>query len=86
MVTQRFKIKRRDFERKPIGVFQHKLRVFLKCYTIRDMLLDEINCTVSFKKSHRVSGIKVLDPKEYTIYYETEEAENPHEIYLKITI
>jgi hypothetical protein len=86
MVTRSFKVKKKDFERKPLSVLQYRLRVFLKCYTIRDMILDEINFKIKFKKSHRASGIKVLDPKEYTVYYETIETDNPSEIILQFTI
>jgi len=86
MVTRNFQIKKRDFDRKPITIFQHKLRALMKCYTIRDILLDEINYTITFKKSHKINGIKMKDPKEYVVRYEVLEAENEKEIILKLII
>ena len=86
MVSQSFKIKRSDFEKKPITIFQHKLRVLMKCYTIRELILDEINFTVKFKKSHKINGLKMEDQKEYTGRYEVVEVDNPYEIILKLII
>jgi hypothetical protein len=86
MVSQSFIIKRSDFEKKPITIFQHKLRVLMKCYTIRELVLDEINFTVKFKKSHKINGLKMEDPKEYAGRYELVDAINPLEIVLKLII
>jgi hypothetical protein len=58
----------------------------MKCYTIRDILLDEVNFTIFFKKSHKINGIKMQDPKEYTGRYEVIEAERPQELILKLMI
>jgi len=86
MVIKSFKIKRSDFEKKPITIFQHKLRVLMKCYTIRELVLDEVNFTIRFKKSHKINGLKMEDPKEYTGTYEIAEAENISELTLKLMI
>lgn len=86
MVVKSFKIKKRDFEIKPVTIFQHKLRAFMKCYTVRDIILDEINFTIAFKKSHKINGIKMLDPKEYYGKYEVQEVENSSDIILKLMI
>lgn len=86
MVSQSFKIKKNDFEKKPLTVFQHKLRVLMKCYTIRDLILDELNYVVIFKKNHKINGLKMEDPKEYTGRYEVQEAANQDEIILKLII
>jgi len=86
MVVKSFIIKKRDFERKPITIFQHKLRTLMKCYTIRDLLLDEINYTITFKKSHKINGLKMEDPKEYVGRYEVLDTENEKEITLKLMI
>lgn len=86
MVSQSFKIKRREFEKKPITTFQHKLRVLMKCYTIRELVLDEINFTVKFKKSHKINGLKMEDPKEYVGRYELSDSETPSELILKLII
>ena len=86
MVTRNFQVKKKDFEKKPITVFQHKLRVFMKCYTIRDILLNEIDYTITFKKSNKINTIKMLDPKEYVVRYEVFETENEKEVILKLMI
>lgn len=86
MVTQNFKISKKDFIRKPHTFFQRKLRGFLKCYTIRDIMIDDVNSIVIFKKSHKISGIKMEDPKEYTVTYEVLESEDPKEVIIKLTI
>jgi hypothetical protein len=86
MVSQSFIIKRSDFEKKPITTFQHKLRVLMKCYTIRELVLDEINFTIKFKKTHKINGLKMEDSKEYSGKYEVIGAENPSKIILKLII
>jgi hypothetical protein len=86
MVSREFKIKRRDFEKKPITIFQHTLRSFMKCYTIRELFLDETNFVIYFKKSHKINGVKMKDSKEYTGRYEIKETDNPDEIILKLII
>lgn len=86
MVIKSFKIKRVDFEKKPITILQHKLRVFMKCYTIRDLLLDEENFVITFRKSHKINGIKMQDPKEYNVRYEVQDAESPLELIVKLII
>lgn len=86
MVIKSFKIKKSDFEKKPITMFQHKLRILMKCYTIRELVLDEINFTITFKKSHKINGLKMEDPKEYIGTYEVAESETPTEIILKLMI
>lgn len=86
MVTQSFKVKKKDFDRKPYTVFQHLLRTFLKCYTIRDIIIDDQNSMVVFKKSHKINGIKMQDPKEHTVRFEILESEDPKNMILKIII
>jgi hypothetical protein len=86
MVARSFKIKKDDFEKKPITIFQHKLRVLMKCYTIKNLILNEINFTLTFKKNHKINGLRMEDPKEYIGRYEVLETEDPTEIILKLII
>lgn len=86
MVSRSFKIKKAEFERVPLKVLQHKLRTLMKCYTIRDLELNEINQTLRFKKTYRINGIKMQDPSQCEGCYETQNTENPKEIILKISI
>ena len=86
MVAKKFRIKRVDFENKPISIFQHKLRVLMKCYTIKNLILNETEYTVAFKKTHRLHGVVMNDPKEYIARYEVADSTNHKEIILKIII
>lgn len=73
MVYRDFIINKKTFRRKMLTLFQHKLRVLMKCYTIIDFNLDYDTCKFSFKKSYRINGIKMNDPKTYFGRYELEE-------------
>ena len=86
MVARSFKVNKRDFERSPTTIFQRKLRIFLNCFTIRDMLVDDINSSVIFKKNHKINGVKMQDPKEYIVKYETSDSDDPKQIILKLMI
>jgi len=86
MVTKSFKIKKTDFEKKPITTFQHKLRILMRCYTISNLILDEINFTIAFRKNHKINGLRMEDPKEYVGRYEVYESDKPTEIILKLMI
>jgi len=85
-MVKTFKIKVREYDRKLITVIQHKLRVLMKCYTIRDLKIDPDQQTFTFKKSHRISNITMKDPKEYSGKYSTEEIEGSNEMYFKLTV
>lgn len=86
MISKTFKIKKIDLEKKPLTVFQHKLRVLMRCYTIRDLILNEIELTYRFKKSHKINGLKMDDPKEYSGKYEIELSEDPRNVILKLMV
>ena len=57
----------------------------MKCYTIRDLQINEIEQSFYFKKTHRINTIKMVDKKEYYGFYETSSIEE-EEIILKIMI
>lgn len=87
MISKSFKIKKRDLEKKPITIFQHKLRSFLKCYTITELLLDEINFIVKFKKNYKINGVRMEDKKQHVIKYEIIEIPNDSiYVMLKLTL
>lgn len=86
MVYKNFKIKKKDFEKKPITIFYHKLKIFLKCYTIKDLVLDEINYSFKFKKSYKINGIKFLINEENSGSYEILNCEDDEFIILKLII
>jgi len=56
-----------------LSTLRHKLRVLMKCYTIIDFDIDDDAQTFSFKKTHKINGIKMNDPKEYTGKFEIED-------------
>ncbi len=86
MVAQEFRINKKKFEKAPLVFFQHKTRALMKCYTVRDLIIDEANFKFYFKKTHKISGLKMKDPKEYVGKYEIIETESDDEIILKLMI
>jgi hypothetical protein len=70
MVLKDFKIERRTFKRRKLSTIQHKLRVLMKCYTVVGFDLDDEEQTFTFKKTHRINGLKMDDPKEYSGRFE----------------
>jgi len=86
MVSKSFIIKRIDFEKKPITIFQHKLRLLMKCYTIRELQLDEITQNLKFKKSYKIGSLKMDDPKQTEGRYEIEDIKDSGNIILRLII
>lgn len=65
MIKKDFILKSREFRRRKLSTIQHKLRILMKCYTVVDFDLDENNNSFVFKKTHKINGLKMSDPKEY---------------------
>lgn len=86
MVYKDFKINGKVFRRRKLSTLQHKLRVLMKCYTIVDFDCDEDNSTFSFKKTHRINGLKMDDPKEYKGRFEVTELEGGEDVNLRIIV
>ena len=76
MYFKDFKLKKRTFKRRKLSTLQHKLRVLMKCYTVVDFDLDYDTQFFTFKKTHKINGLKMDDPKEYTGRYEVEEVDD----------
>jgi len=70
MVYKDFKIKKKVFRRRKLSTLQHKLRVLMKCYTVVNFDLDYETQDFIFKKTHKINGLKMNDPKEYFGRYE----------------
>jgi hypothetical protein len=85
MVSKDFKIKKNIFKKRRQSIIQHKLRVLMKCYTIVDFELDHDNNTFLFKKTHKINGLKMNDPKEYTGRFEVEDLEED-QVNLKLIV
>jgi hypothetical protein len=76
VVYKDFKINKRTFRRRKSSTIQHKLRVLMKCYTVFDFDLDYDTCEFIFKKTHKINGIKMKDPKEHRGRYEENEIDD----------
>lgn len=70
MYSRDFKLDKRKFRRRKSSILQHKLRVVMNCYTIVDFLLDDEKNSFSFKKSHKINGLRMNDSKEYAGRFE----------------
>lgn len=84
MVYKDFVIKRRTFRRRKLTILQHKLRVLMKCYTVVDFELTDDN-TFTFKKTHKINGLKMDDPKEYSGSFEVSDVDDKS-INLRISV
>lgn len=76
MVYKDFIIKRKAFRRRKLSTIRHKLRVLMKCYTIVNFKIDEDEETFTFMKTHRINGVRLEDPKQYSGRYEVEDVDN----------
>ena len=48
----------------------------MKCYTVVDFYLDDENNKFTFKKTHKINGLKMNDPKEYSGRFEETEVDD----------
>jgi len=85
MVIKDFNISKKIFRRRKLSTLQHKLRVVMKCYTIIDFDIDDEAQMFKFKKTHKINGLKMKDPKEYSGRFEVDEIDNDN-INLRIII
>lgn len=83
LITKQFIFDSSKFNRRKKTTIQHKLRVVMNCYTIRDFQLNEDDCTFSFKKNYKINGLRIEDKNTLTGNYLLEELNDGH---CKITI
>lgn len=76
MVGKDFKINKKTFRRRKLSTLQHKLRVLMKCYTIVNFDLDEEAQAFTFKKTHKINGLKMDDSKEYSGRFEVNDLDD----------
>jgi len=76
MYFKDFKIKKKVFRKRKLSTLQHKLRVLMKCYTVVDFDLDYDTNAFTFKKTHKINGLKMSDPKEYSGRFELDESDD----------
>jgi hypothetical protein len=66
VTTKRFVISKREGETRISSTIQHKLRVVLKCYTIKNFNVNQEENTFTFNKTNRIRGIVINDKKLYS--------------------
>jgi hypothetical protein len=66
----KFNISTREATSRISSTLQHKLRVVMKCYTIKNFELDEENNAFTFNKTNRIRGIVIKDKKDYSGTYQ----------------
>jgi hypothetical protein len=86
MITHEFEINRNIFEKRKSSILQHKLRPTLKCYTIKNFVLDEKTGEFVFNKSFKKNTIRWDDPKKDKGSFTISKSENSDKIKVKITI
>lgn len=86
MLSREFKIKIKTFRRRKLTLLQHKLRVVMKCYTVNNFILNDIDNSFSFQKTFKKSGIKINDTTVNTGKFEVVETTGSDEITLKIYV
>jgi hypothetical protein len=80
MTSKTFEISEREAKKRLSSTIQHKLRVLMKCYTIRNFEFSEEDVySFNFNKTNKIRGIKIEDSKKYVGSYSLEEIENPKE-------
>ncbi len=85
LTTKQFILNFSEFQRRKRTTIQHKLRVVMNCYTIRDFQLNEEECTFSFKKNYKINGLRIEDKKTLTGNYLLEEL-NDEQCKITITV
>jgi len=86
MISKTFKLNKREFDKRILTIFQHKLRVLMRCYTVKDFKLNEIDQTYSFKKTHKMNGVKFEDPETRYGSYEVEDLPEGKDILLTLRL
>jgi hypothetical protein len=86
MISREFKINLKTFRRRKLTLLQHKLRVVMKCYTVNNFALNDVDNSFSFQKTFKKSGIQINDTTVNTGKFETSEIPGSDEITLKIYV
>ena len=85
MISRPFIVKKTDFLKRKYTIIQHKLRLVMRCYTIRDFKVDESNRLYKFKVTRKINGVKIKSKKEYEGTYSVEEV-NDDSLLLKLKV
>ena len=68
MTSKDFLVKNKRLDTHIVSLVQHKIRTVLKCYTVFEFKMNE-DKTFTFKKSHKINGVRMNDPKTYKATY-----------------
>lgn len=68
-------ITEKQLRRRLSSELQQKLKVVMKCYTIRNFVLNE-NCTFTFKKSYMINKKRLNDENTLTGFYTVQNLED----------
>ena len=86
MISREFKINLKTFRRRKLTLLQHKLRVVMKCYTVNNFTLNDVNNSFSFQKTFKKSGIQINDSNINTGKFEVFEIPDSDDILLKVYV
>lgn len=86
MISRDFKISLKTFRRRKLTLLQHKLRVVMKCYTVNNFLLNDVDDTFSFQKTFKKSGIQITDSVINTGKFRVSEIPDSDEIILTVYV
>jgi hypothetical protein len=86
MISREFKINLKTFRRRKLTLLQHKLRVVMKCYTVNNFILNDIDNSFSFQKTFKKSGIQINDTTVNTGKFETTEIPDSDDIILRVYV
>lgn len=86
MISREFKINLKTFRRRKLTLLQHKLRVVMKCYTVNNFILNDVDNSFSFQKTFKKSGIQINDTTVNTGRFETTEIPDSEDIILRVYV
>ena len=86
MITRTFILDRVSVENRLATVIGKKLRVLMRCYTIRDLIINDIDKSLTFKKSHKIGGLQMADPVEYKGRFTIEDNEDGKNVIFQLIL
>ena len=86
MITKTFILDRISLENRLAPVISKKLRILMRCYTIRDLIINDIDKSLTFKKSHKIGGLQMTDPVEYKGRFTIEDNEDGKSVVFQLIL
>jgi len=85
-IARTFRINHKTFRRRKLTFLQQKLKTVMKCYTVKDFILNEANNTFSFSKTYKKMGVVLNSDTVNTGGYLTFEVPDTEDIMVKIYV